>query len=125
MPNPKPEMRAFIVTVADGERVDGTDVRAPRARRIDAAYYKDEGVFTTFKDADNQQVFTARNDFLMSIERVPETPSAAGLRELLVEAEENGHAQGRIVDKVTDPDGQVYEFGYDVQVTAIASKSGV
>lgn len=75
----KPPMRVFIATVADGERVDGSDVRAPRAHRVDAAYYKDEGVFTTFKDSDNQQVFTARNDYLISVARVSENDGVCGV----------------------------------------------
>lgn len=79
MPAIKPPMRVFIATVADGERVDGTDVRAPRARRIEAAYYQDENGFTTFKDADNKQVFSARNDILLTVERVPGNDGVCGV----------------------------------------------
>lgn len=39
---------------------------------VQAAYFKDEGGFVTFKDADNQAVFSIRADRLRSIERLPE-----------------------------------------------------
>lgn len=72
MANTGPQMRAFIATVADGERVDGTDVRALRAHRIDAAYYQTGDTFTTFKDSDNQAVYSVRQDYLISVERLDE-----------------------------------------------------
>lgn len=121
MPNTKPEMRVFIATVADGERVDGTDMRAPRAHRIDAAYYQHDVVFTTFKDAANQAVFTVQSSYLISIARVGDDTATAVFRDLLAEADQHGHAQGRITASETDPDGRVYEYGYDIQVGKLAA----
>lgn len=127
----KPEMRAFIATVADGERVDGTDVRAPRAHRVDAAYYTNEDGFTTFKDASHQQVFTAHNDYLISVARVPADAVAPGrvelmkdfgdLNDLLGVADEKGHARGQIVQAEELPDGSTHTHGYDISVSTIAS----
>lgn len=74
MPTTRPPMRTFIATVDNG-------LGAPRERRIEAAYYRADGVFTTFKDSDNKQVFTARNDILLSVERVPETHGVCGVAE--------------------------------------------
>lgn len=121
MPTVKPPMRVFIATVADGERVDGTDVRVPRAHRVDAAYYQHDGVFTTFKDAANQAVFTVQSNYLISVARVGDDTETAVFRELLAEADRHGHAQGRITTSETDPDGRVYEHGYDIQVAKLAA----
>jgi hypothetical protein len=37
---------------------------------VEAAYYKSEGSFTTFKDADNKAVLSVRDDLLVSVKRV-------------------------------------------------------
>lgn len=132
MPTIKPEMRVFIATLAAGERVDGTDVRAPQAHRIEAAYYLSEDGFTTFKNVDHQQVFTARNDYLISVERALADAAAPArtelsknfgdLDDLLRVADEKGHAQGRILHAAEDPDGRTYAYGYDIHVSTIANE---
>ncbi|MFE9448286.1 hypothetical protein [Streptomyces sp. NPDC006739] len=131
----KPPMRVFIATVADGERVDGTDVRAPRAHRVDAAYFQTDGLFTTFKDSDNQAVFMARNDVLTSVARVPSGAAFSArvelskdfgdLGDLLCVADEKGHAQGRILQAEKDPNGRTYGYGYDIRVSTIAQHGQV
>ena len=42
----------------------------PMLRVIEAVYYKAEGNFTTFKDADNKAVFSVRDDLLVSVKRI-------------------------------------------------------
>jgi hypothetical protein len=42
---------------------------------VEAAYYKTEGVFTTFKDADNKAVLSVRDDLLVSVKRIEVGPS--------------------------------------------------
>lgn len=59
----KPQMRNYRV---ESTRPDGTHTM----HRIDAAYFQTDGGFTTFKDDENQAVFSVRNDCLISVERV-------------------------------------------------------
>lgn len=39
-------------------------------KTIEAAYFQDDGRYTVFKDVDNQAVYAARQDNLLSVERV-------------------------------------------------------
>lgn len=103
--------RVFVVNT-------GPDATNPNAHRIEAAYYKTEDGFTTFKDVDNQAVFTVRDHHLITVERADGAePLIAGFNELLVEARQNGCANGRIGTEVSEsPDGVVTETGYEITV---------
>ncbi|MDJ0342271.1 hypothetical protein QMK19_03595 [Streptomyces sp. H10-C2] len=59
--------RTFKVCIANG---DGT---VDPAKTIEAAYFKDEGQFTVFKDVENQVVFSVQSHHLVSVERVAES----------------------------------------------------
>lgn len=108
----KPAMHAFIVNTGS--------LPTLHANRIEAAYYRTEHGFTTFKDADNQAVFTVRDDHLISIERVDDGTPIADLQQLMAEADKTGSAaRGSIVARDTDPDGRVYATTYEVQVKAV------
>lgn len=89
------------------------------ASAIESAYYKSESGFTTFKDADNQPVFTVRDDHLVSVERAHGAePFFAAFQDLLREAARKGNASGTIAaERTTDPDGRVYSTDYYVTVT--------
>lgn len=65
MTGTKLDLRTFEVVV-------DTNPELPH-HKVRAAYFKDEGGFVTFKDADNQAVFAIRADRLRSIERLPDT----------------------------------------------------
>lgn len=114
MPTDRPPMRVFIVNTGA--------LPTLHANAIEAAYYKSEAGFTTFKDADNQSVFTVRDDHLVSVERAHGAePVIAAFRDLLREAAKNGGASGTITaERTTDPDGRVYSAGYHVTVTTQA-----
>lgn len=108
----KPILHAFIVNTGSLPTLN--------ANRIEAAYYRTENGFTTFKDADNQAVFTVRDDHLVSIERANEATPIADLRRLLAEADRSMSAvTGEFVSHDTDPDGRVHETAYRVQVEAV------
>lgn len=59
----KPQMRSFRI---ESSRPDGTQAM----HQIEAAYFQSDSGFTTFKDDENQAVFSVRNDCLTSVERV-------------------------------------------------------
>lgn len=108
----KPVMHAFIVNTGVLPTLN--------ANRIEAAYYRTEHGFTTFKDADNQAVFTVRDDHLVSIERANEATPIADLRRLMADADQSMSAvSGEFVSHDTDPDGRVHETTYRVQVEAV------
>lgn len=106
--------RVFIVNT-------GADASESIAHRIEAAYYKTEDGFTTFKDIDNQAVYTVRDHHLITVERADEAePLIAAFTELLAEARQNGHASGRIGTEVSEsPDGVVTETGLDITIRLI------
>jgi hypothetical protein len=109
---PKPAMHAFIVNTGALPTLN--------ANRIEAAYYRTEHGFTTFKDADNQSVFTVRDDHLVSIERANEATPLADLKRLMAEADRSDKAaSGEFVSHDTDPDGRIYTTTYEVQVKAV------
>jgi hypothetical protein len=114
-----PDMHVYIATVETGA------TRAPVANRIEAAYYKVESTFTTFKDCGHKDVYTVRNDLLASVEKVQDGDSVVTqIQRLLAEAEENGSAQASITAvRTVDPDGGVYTGGYDVHVSTLGDKS--
>lgn len=107
---PNLEMRVFIVKTGA--------LPTLRASRIEAAYYKTEDGFTTFKDVDNQAVYTVRDDHLVSVERAHGAePLIAAFAELLTAARKDGHASGRIgMETSESPDGVVTTTGYDITV---------
>jgi len=108
----KPVMHTFIVDTGSLPTLD--------AHRIEAAYYRTENGFTTFKDADNQAVYTVRDDHLVSIERVNDRTPIADLRRLLDEADRSdGQVEGTFTTRHTDPDGRVHETLYQVHVRAV------
>lgn len=108
----KPSMHAFIVNTGSLPTLN--------ANRIEAAYYRTEDGFTTFKDADNQAVFTVRDDHLVSVERVDDSTPIADLRRLMAEADKtDGAVHGSIAGRETDPDGRVWSTTYDIQVKAV------
>ena len=108
----KPVMHAFIVNTGSLPTLN--------ANRIEAAYYKSESGFTTFKDSDNQSVFTVRDDHLVSIERADDSTPISDLRRLMAEADGTGAAvHGTLVGPDVDPDGRTHETVYEVQVKAV------
>lgn len=111
--SPNLEIRVFIVNTGA--------LPTLQANRIEAAYYKSEAGFTTFKDADNQAVYTVRDDHLVSVERAHGAePLIAAFTELLTAARKDGHAAGRIGTEISEtPDGVVTETGYDITVATI------
>lgn len=42
-------------------------------KTIEAAYFKEEGRFIVFKDADNKAVYAVRSECLLHVERVTES----------------------------------------------------
>lgn len=91
-----------------------------KANRIEAAYYKTENGFTTFKDADNQPVFTVRDDHLVSVERAYDAePAIAAFQELLRQATETGRASTTI--KAKRPIGRNGAFHTDDFAVTIAA----
>lgn len=108
----KPAMHAFIVNTGSLPTLS--------ANRIEAAYYQTENGFTTFKDVDNQAVFTVRDDHLVSVERADDSTPIADLRQLMAEADSTDSVvHGHFVSRDTDPDGRVHETVYEVQVKAV------
>lgn len=108
----KPVMHTFIV--------DTGSLPTLNAHRIEAAYYRSEHGFTTFKDADNQAVFTVRDDHLVAIERANEATPIADLRRLMTEADKTDTAvRGSITRRDADPDGRIYETTYEIQIRAV------
>jgi len=113
MPTAPLETRVFIVNTGA--------LPTLHAQRIEAAYYKTDGNFTTFKDADNQAVYTVRDDHLVSIERAHgANPIIAEFTELLARARRDGNATGRIGRETSEtPDGGIHEFEFDVTIGTI------
>jgi hypothetical protein len=63
--NSKPEMQTYRVAYG----APGTDTAGLLRQDVEAAYHQNDGEFTTFKDGQNQAVYTIRNNYLISIER--------------------------------------------------------
>ncbi|MCW7941675.1 hypothetical protein AAW14_06430 [Streptomyces hygroscopicus] len=59
------EYRLMVGTVGGG-------ISNMQPFRVRAAYFKEEGTFVVFKDADNQAVYSVRQDHLVSVERLDE-----------------------------------------------------
>lgn len=123
---PKNDNRVFIVTtngpadiVLPGLSVE-TVLDKLKVQRVEAAYYKSDATFTTFKDADNQQVLTIRDDHLVSVERADGAdPIVASLLDLVWRAQRSGGSNGRIVtSRETGPDGRAKTLGVHVEMTA-------
>lgn len=112
---PTPTMRVFIVNTGA--------LPTLHANRIEAAYYKNEGGFTTFKDTDNQPVFTVRDDHLVSVERaLGAEPIMAAFTEALQKANENGSATVGFRNGSTDEaTGRTTETGYDITVVQVGA----
>lgn len=112
---PTPPMRVFIVNTGE--------LATLHANSIEAAYYKSERGFTTFKDADNQPVFTVRDDHLVSVERAQGAePIMAAFTEALQQANERGSATVGFRNGSTDEaSGRTIETGYDITVVCIGS----
>jgi hypothetical protein len=117
---PKPQMRVFIVNVTSP---NGDPMYTLHANRIEAAYYKTEDGFTTFKDDQHADVFTVRNDCLVTVERTdaPVDERAAVFLQLLERADSAGSAAGDIETSETLPDGREFRTGYRVTVTTQGS----
>ena len=64
----RPIMRTFKVSITDWFS------KGTFERTIDAAYFKEEGSFVTFKDDANQSVFSVQLSSLVAIERVTGQP---------------------------------------------------
>src|ERR1700761_6202914 len=108
----KPSMHVFIVDVGPLPTLN--------AHRIEAAYYRHDDDFTTFKDADGQQVYTVHNSQLLSVERADDATPISDLRELLKTADTYpGPVSREFVTRETDPDGGVRETVYEVTVKAV------
>lgn len=121
---PTAEMKSFIVTTSrTAELVEG-GLQELQTRGIEAAYYASEGGFTTFKDTDHRQVFTARDDILLSVEYLPGAqPPLSAVLELLGQSREKGEASGRILLGGTSdyPGGPLRQPAYDITVTHVAA----
>lgn len=115
------DMHAYIVNVYSPET--GTALRTLSANRVEAAYYKTEDGFTTFKNDRHQDVFTVRNDCLVTVERAeaPVDERAAAFLELLARAEKAPEAAGVITHQEQLPDGSTYNAEYHVQIKARGS----
>lgn len=123
---PENTNRVFIVTtngpadvVLPGMGIE-TVLNKLKVQRVEAAYYKSDATFTTFKDADNQQVLTIRDDHLVSVERADEAqPIVASLLDLVGRAQRSGGSGGRIVtSSETGTDGRTKTLGVHVEMTA-------
>lgn len=112
---PTPTMRVFIVNTGA--------LPTLHANRIEAAYYKSENGFTTFKDTDNQPVFTVRDDHLVSVERaLGAEPVMAAFTEALQQADREGSATVGFRNGSTDEaTGRTTETGYDITVACVGS----
>lgn len=107
------KMNGYIAYVESGKD------RIGEAHRIDAAYYKSDGTFTTFKDVAHQDVFTVRNDLLQKVSRVEgEMTILADLQNLLCEAQERGSVRGSVTAlRFVDPDGNAHWDTCDVLIS--------
>lgn len=112
MSKPPVTTRVFVVSSV------GVSPAEPRANRIEAAYYGQEGDFTVFKDQAHQPVHSVRNDQLLSVTRADGAdPITAGFLDLAATARAKGHAHGVITWETSDvPGGRVYRTGYDVTI---------
>ncbi|MFI5880815.1 hypothetical protein [Streptomyces sp. NPDC051554] len=108
----KPGMHVFIV--------DTGVLPTLNAHRIEAAYYRTESGFTTFKNSDNQAVYTVRDDHLVAVERADDATPIADLRALLAEADGlDSSVHGTCVMRDFNPDGRERETVYEVTVKAV------
>jgi hypothetical protein len=107
------KMNGYIATVESGP------ARTPEAHRIDAAYYKTDGGFTTFKDIAHQDVFTVRNDLLQKVSRIEgQMTILMDLQNLLSEAQEKGSVRGSVTAlRFVDPDGNAHWDTCDVRIS--------
>jgi hypothetical protein len=106
------EMRVFIVRTSEYPTL--------HASRIEAAYYKSEQGFTTFKDTENQPVLTVRDDHLVSVKReYAAEPVIAAFTEALQEADLSGSATVGF----RNGDTAETETGYDITVTRFGGAS--
>lgn len=112
MPSAPLETRVFIVNTGAMPTLN--------ANRIEAAYYRTEGDFTTFKDVDNQPVYTVRNDQLMSVERSHDAdPILTTFSNLLKQATDRGRATGTVKAKrPVGHNGAFYTEDFVVTVAA-------
>jgi hypothetical protein len=117
-------LNGYIVITETGESVD-TGQRVPVSHRIDAAYYKAEGSFTTFKDADHKDVFTVRNDLLASVSRVAVEIDALTLtvQGLLDAADKHDRAVGSHSRREELPDGRATVTDYEITVKAVGASA--
>jgi hypothetical protein len=115
--SPNPQMRVFIVNTGA--------LPTLHASSIEAAYYKSEQGFTTFKDTDNQPVFTVRDDHLVSVERAHGAePVIAAFTQALQQANRDGTATVGFRNGSTDEaSGRTVETGYDITVTRFGGVS--
>jgi hypothetical protein len=51
---------------------------SPLEKRVEAAYYKTENGFTTFKNDGHQDVYTVRDDCLITVERTDDPVDEKG-----------------------------------------------
>lgn len=113
------DMHAYIVNVYSPET--GTALRTLNANRVEAAYYKTEDGFTTFKNDRHQDVYTVRNDCLVTVERAdtPVDQRAGAFLELLARADNAAsEVTGVITHQESLPDGSTYNAEYQVRIKA-------
>jgi hypothetical protein len=85
-------------------------------RKLYAAYYKSDGGFTTFKDADNQAVYSVRDDHVISIERVGLDDHLAELEGVLDLARRVNEATGSVRAETVLPDGSIGTEEFQVSI---------
>lgn len=85
---------------------------------VTAAYFKEDGRLTVFKDDSNRAVYAVRTDTLVSIERARiADPIMAAFRQALQQAnEEEAPATVGFRNGTTDETGLATETGYDITV---------
>lgn len=107
---PRLSMRPFLVqeSLVPGSVGD--------IRKLYAAYYKSDGGFTAFKDADNQAVYSVRDDHVISIERVGLDDHLAELEAVLNLARRVNEATGSVRTETILPDGSIGTEEFQVNI---------
>lgn len=111
---------AAIATAADWTVAFATPQGILTERTVTAAYFKEDGRLTVFKDNDNQAVYAVRTDSLVSVERARiADPIMAAFRQALQQANEaEGPATFGFRNSSVDSTGnESAETGYDITVT--------
>lgn len=118
-------LNGYIVRAETAEIVT-TGQRILDSHRIDAAYYRsEEHGFTSFKDGDDKDVFTVRNDLLASVSRIAVDTDALTItvQDLLDSADTQGSAVGGHSRREELPDGRVSVTNYEITVKTLSGST--